>query len=115
MTIIATVRVYASAISANALLLTLVSVSALVGLGIPRLSRGTLASERAGSVEAFSTLAQSRNRIAFVDVCMRKRERLTRCFVQLFASLAQKIANHILSSRTAIRCSYYPGDCHYHD
>jgi len=68
MAIIAAVRVYASAIGANAFLLTLVSVSALIGFGIPRLSCGTLASERAGSIEAFSTLAQSRNRIALIDV-----------------------------------------------
>lgn len=68
MAIITAVGVYASAVGANALLLAFVSVFALVGLGIPRLSLGTLAGERAGSVEALAAFAQSRNRVALVDV-----------------------------------------------
>lgn len=68
MTIVSADRVYASAIGANAFLLTLVSVLALVGVEISRLSFGTLAHERTGGVQALSTLAESGNRVALVDI-----------------------------------------------
>lgn len=50
MAVIAATRVYASAIGANAFLLTLVPVLAFVGIEVPRLSLGTLARERTGGV-----------------------------------------------------------------
>lgn len=67
-TVIAAVCVYASTVGTNAFLLALVLILALVGLGIPRLSRRTFAGERAGSVETLSTLAQSGNCFAFVNI-----------------------------------------------
>lgn len=66
--IIAAVRVYASTVRANAFLLALVPVLALVGLGIPRLSLGAFADKRARSVQTLSTLTQSGNRFALVDI-----------------------------------------------
>lgn len=66
--IVTAVRVYALAVGADALLLALVLVLALVGLGIPRLSLGALAGERAGSVQALAALAEAGNRFAFVDI-----------------------------------------------
>lgn len=55
--IVTTVRVDASAVRANSFLLALVFVLARVCLGISGLAVGTLASEGARSVDAFSTLA----------------------------------------------------------
>lgn len=68
MAIIAAVRVYASTVGANAFLLALVLILALIGLGIPCLSRRTFAGERAGGIQTLSTLAQSGNCFALVDI-----------------------------------------------
>jgi len=61
-------RVYASAVRTDAFLLALVSIFALIGLGISRLSFGAFAGKRAESVQALSTLAKSGNCFAFVDI-----------------------------------------------
>jgi len=66
--VITAVRIYATAICTDALLLAFIPVLALIGLGISRLSRGTLAGKRAGSVQALSTLAKSGNCFALVDI-----------------------------------------------
>lgn len=68
MAVIAAARVYASAIGANAFLLALVSVLALVGIEVPRLSLGTLARKRTRGVQALPALAESGNRLALVDI-----------------------------------------------
>lgn len=68
MAIIAAARVYASAIGANAFLLALVSVLALVGIEVPCLSLRTFAGERTGCVQALSALAESGNGLALVDI-----------------------------------------------
>lgn len=67
-TVITAIRIYTSAVGADAFLLTLVPVFALVGFGISRLSRGTLTNKRAGGVETLSALAKSGNRFALVDI-----------------------------------------------